>query len=165
MGLMQLSLWDLNTLEVTCPRCGYHFKPSLSETTRERLLEVLMRHERVRALPGESRLFLKMSPTAFLAGYTVGVSLWDQESVYTASAAFKQLRKFAAWELVRLEQKGKYHQYRLLISPPLEQEKSGKISGLSGGTIRSNLSDRRGRAPHGLDHPGRAYPVNQNGGG
>jgi len=151
VGLMQLSLWDLNTLEVTCPRCGYHFKPSLSETSD--------------LLPGEARLFLKMSPTAFLAGYTVGVSLWDQESVYTASAAFKQLRKFAAWELVRLEQKGKYHQYRLLISPPLEQEKSGKISGLSGGTIRSNLSDRRGRAPHGLDHPGRAYPVNQNGGG
>ncbi len=124
MGGTQLELFELTTFEATCPRCGHHFKQTTGEIDRDHLLKELMEHPDVKALLGESRLFLKFSPLAFLMGHTVGVSLWGRESVYTPSAAHKQLRKLVASKVVVTEQKGKYHQYRLVVAPKCE---TGKI--------------------------------------
>lgn len=116
VAIQQLTLWDLCQFEVECPRCGHHFNPT---QTRAQLIEAVLEHPAVRALPLESRQFLRLSPPDFLVGMTLGVARWEHETVYTRSAAYKQLAKLRLRGLVERVPKvvagGKYHQYRLRL--------------------------------------------------
>lgn len=119
---VQLTLFDLATFQVTCPDCGRRFHP---EAEIDRHIKGVLEQEVVKRLPAPSRVFLRLSPREFLLGYPTGVALWEQTSVYSRSAAFKQLHKLMVRGLVVAEKKvggGTYHQYRLVLP---NQETSG----------------------------------------
>lgn len=111
----QLVLFDDTDAAGECPHCG--FKAPLRAFVSRRRQQVLA-HPRVQALPASTREFVSGAPDTFLAGALTGVAIFEQQTAYTRSAAYKQLRKLARRGLVEMHPKrpgGQYYLYRFIL--------------------------------------------------
>jgi Fic family protein len=111
----QLPLFDLDTLEVSCPHCGHRFDAVKALADERRVLE----HPQVALLPEPTQQFLRESPREFLLGGQVGVAQLHRWTGLSKAGVHHQLALLVRRGVAQAIPKrpgGKYCQYRLALN-------------------------------------------------